>query len=134
MDWIRLHTRLAIYARDSFDCVYCQSVFPPDPLGYGLSLDHLRGRRDHRPANLITACVDCNTERGTMPLREWIALLESRGQVGVLERINARRALPLDVELGHRLAVQRRPNYRRNWRHSPKVRARLLRTHANADT
>ena len=67
MNWIRLDLRLAIYARDHFDCVWCRQVFPPDPHGYGLTLDHVDGP-SNAPDNLVTACNGCNAGRGGAPL------------------------------------------------------------------
>lgn len=58
--WIRREKRLAIYARDGFECVYCQTH-------ENLSLDHLHPRskgRDNRSRNLVTACRMCNMQRG----------------------------------------------------------------------
>jgi len=63
--WISHKKRALIYARDGFSCVWC---------GCGLtlenhSLDHITPWcevRDNRPCNLVSACVECNTKRGSM--------------------------------------------------------------------
>ena len=64
--WIRRSTRLAIYARDGFDCVYCRAVCPPPYNGLGLTLDHVIPRArggTHDPTNLVTACLRCNSKK-----------------------------------------------------------------------
>ena len=54
--WISREDRLAIYQRDDFRCVYCDSTMY-------LQLDHIhprsKGGSDH-PRNLATACKSCN--------------------------------------------------------------------------
>lgn len=94
--WIWRATRLAIYHRDDFDCVYCRSVFPP-ATGHGdLTLDHVvprsRGGSD-KPDNLVTCCYECNDSRQDRDLT-------------AAERRRAERALakPLDREAGRALA------------------------------
>lgn len=57
---------MAIYARDSFDCVYCRGVFPIRLDGKGLTLDHVVPRSQggkSTAANLVTACISCNCGR-----------------------------------------------------------------------
>ena len=76
-NWIRKASRLRLYARDSYQCVYCGiPVAPGDstgaaPPGVALaSLDHLAGREGPNPnatANLVTACHTCNATRGDTP-------------------------------------------------------------------
>lgn len=83
--WIRPETRLAIYARDGYRCVYHDKVFD----AADLSLDHLDPRQeggDHTPYNLITACVDCNSARKAMPWRQWVASRFPPDQVEQIER------------------------------------------------
>lgn len=65
MKWIRHSTRLAIYARDGFACVWCGVHVEQD--GVTLTLDHCKpdingGAND--PNNLVTACHQCNSRRG----------------------------------------------------------------------
>ena len=108
MDWIRLPKRMAIYHRDGFDCAYCRLVFPLDPLGYGLTLDHVEGPLDHRPENLVTACTECNKAKDTDTLEHFI---QTRGlDRAVLQRVGELTSRPLDMVEGRRLAALRRPN------------------------
>lgn len=63
--WIRAKRRQAIYARDGFACVYCQSR------ASALSLDHVVPRTKggtHAAENLLTACLHCNFARGSRSL------------------------------------------------------------------
>ena len=66
--WCRPSTRLAIYLRDRFQCVYClRDLHGADPRD--VTLDHVvTGHADHRPANLVTACRSCNSRRQDTPL------------------------------------------------------------------
>lgn len=67
MNWIRLDLRLAILARDNFQCVYCGAQD-------NLQLDHLRPRSkggSNDPSNLVTACASCNRTRGDKPWWEF---------------------------------------------------------------
>ena len=54
-----------------FRCVYCgRRKFS------SLTLEHLVPRSQGGGsviANLVAACIDCNRERGTMPLQDWIS-------------------------------------------------------------
>lgn len=117
MDWIRLHKRLAIYHRDSFDCVWCCSVFPVDPLGYGLSLDHLGSTKDHSPANLVTCCRSCNSVRKDLPLSKWYKYLAAGGRDirAIKQHIQYLTQKPINLEIGKWLAYARRPSYRRKY-------------------
>jgi len=62
--WIRAATRLAIYIRDGFTCLYCGAKF--NKRGFNLTLDHVvphvKGG-SNKPTNLITACRSCNSAR-----------------------------------------------------------------------
>jgi 5-methylcytosine-specific restriction endonuclease McrA len=64
MNWLRKDKRIAIYMRDKWQCVYCNSHDT-------LSLDHIqpvsKGGSNHE-TNLITACLACNSARGNIPL------------------------------------------------------------------
>jgi 5-methylcytosine-specific restriction endonuclease McrA len=94
--WIRRSTRMAIYHRDAFDCVICRRVFPLDPFGRGLTLDHVTPRSQggsDRPENLITACYSCNSARQDAPY-----------PAPVLRRVRAQTAKPLDRAAGRALA------------------------------
>ena len=69
MNWVRQSTRLAIYLRDGLACAWCGHSVED---GAQLALDHVKphskgGTND--PANLVTACVRCNSSRGDRPVR-----------------------------------------------------------------
>lgn len=95
MNWIRF------YARDHFDCVWCRQVFPVDPLGYGLTLDHVYDPHDNRATNLVAACMDCNSGRG------------GGRKMPPAARARVRRALarPVNRDLGKAVAAERRGEY-----------------------
>jgi len=112
MDWVRLPKRLAIYHRDSFDCVWCRMVFPLDPLGYGLTLDHVDPARGHSPDNLVTCCGPCNSSKKALTLVEWYQRLADEG-VNVRrlkERVRRHTRRQLNMDAGRWLASLRRPN------------------------
>jgi hypothetical protein len=75
--WIT--TRLAIYARDRWECLACTGRVtcardmdePGAETRLLASLDHLSPGRDHRHANLVTLCVHCNAAKGERHLRDW---------------------------------------------------------------
>lgn len=118
MDWIRFHVRFAIYYRDDFDCVYCQSEFPIDQLGYGLTLDHVEPNDDNRPANLATCCRDCNSAKKKLSLREFaLKLCQDADDVemaaaALVARVRAQLTKPINRNMGLQLAQIRRPRYR----------------------
>lgn len=62
-------TKAAVLARDGRRCVYCGTLEGP------FHFDHLfpfsRGGSD-TPANLVIACVPCNSSKRDMTLREWM--------------------------------------------------------------
>jgi len=65
--WITKARRLAIYSRDGFCCIYCESRA-------NLTLDHLKPRSkggNHKSSNLITCCLSCNSSRGDKPWWEF---------------------------------------------------------------
>ena len=100
--WIRDTTRLAIYMRDHGRCVYCGSQAK-------LSLDHLspvsKGG-SNKPTNLVTACMECNRERGVMRWREYASNHE-----GALKRVERqlRRSIRHLRPLA-RVALEQTPN------------------------
>ena len=61
--WIRRSTRLAIYLRDEFTCLYCSKYLGDSPKL--LTLDHVLPRskdgRYNDVRNLATCCKNCNT-------------------------------------------------------------------------
>jgi 5-methylcytosine-specific restriction endonuclease McrA len=63
--------RTAIFRRDAFRCVYCANVFTNDQL----TLDHVQPlvkQGDNSPGNLVTACVRCNTRKGSRAAWDWL--------------------------------------------------------------
>jgi len=71
MHWIRPEKRQAIYQRDGFACLYCEESKED---GATLSLDHLRPVAkggSNAAMNLVTACVRCNSSRGSRPWRKF---------------------------------------------------------------
>lgn len=106
MNWIRLSTRLAIYHRDGWACVYCGE--PGEEVGNGLTLDHLvacelGGSND--PSNLVTCCGKCNSAKGKKTKRGWLSYLRDGGIDGakVARRIRALVRKKLDRKEGRRL-------------------------------
>ncbi len=85
---IRPTTRVAIYLRDGFRCVWCdrdlQGISP-----FGVTLDHLEpfdSGGGNSPGNLVTSCRSCNCRRGR---RDWRGFAGgSRVTARVLERVN----------------------------------------------
>lgn len=110
-----MSTRLAVWLRDEFTCVYCGATAP----AVRLTLDHVNEResrgaavvrkpptRRHKIAkngadNLVTACWSCNSSRKRLSVTKFC---ERRGLcVSVVwRRIRARTARPL---AGYREAV-----------------------------
>ena len=106
MRWIRLSTRLAIYHRDAWCCVYCGA--PGEALGVGLSLDHVVACElggDNAPSNLVTACGPCNSAKHKLTMRGWCSRLRARdiNAARVARRIRALVRRPLDRVEGRRL-------------------------------
>ena len=93
--WIDATTRLAVYLRDHFHCVYCDkdlSLLPSNRL----SLDHITPRKDegeHEPKNLATACINCNSSKKAKPLAEFVACPDR------LARILDAVTRPINIEL-----------------------------------
>lgn len=70
--WIRRTTRLAVYARDCWCCVYCGAG--AEQRDVALTIDHVvpvtRGGTNHA-RNLVTCCKECNDSKGNLRLRTW---------------------------------------------------------------
>lgn len=106
MNWIRLSTRLAIYHRDGFCCVYCGAG--GEEHGVGLTLDHLVAVElggSNSPSNLVTCCGRCNSAKKDRTIRGWMKYLRARGieATRVARRIRALVRRPLDRTEGRRL-------------------------------
>lgn len=110
MKWCRLSTRMAIYHRDGFACVYCGTG---SELGAGLTLDHLlaceRGGTNDA-SNLVTCCRGCNSAKQALTMRGWLRRLAGRGldTKALGRRIRRQVARPLDRAEGRRLAQLRK--------------------------
>lgn len=85
--WLRESTRLALYRRDEFCCVYCgKSMFTDKVV---LTVDHVlpvahTGRPENRPWNLATCCWKCNGLKGDTRLEDFVGrqrAVEVRAQV-----------------------------------------------------
>jgi hypothetical protein len=105
--WIRNTRRCAIYARDRFMCVYCEEP------GKRLLLDHVEPFGGNESDNLVSACWDCNGEKGDKSLDAW--LLHRRAVRGdeasvllaIRQRVAVQTFLPPDMELGRALEARR---------------------------
>jgi hypothetical protein len=103
--WIRNEKRCAIYARGSFKCAYCLKRAR-------LCLDHVNPRGGNGDDNLAPSCWDCNGEKGTMSLEEWLASRAARGEpldalAEVRQRVALLTFLPIDIKLGKLLERMR---------------------------
>lgn len=110
--WCWPATRLALYHRDGFACVYCTETERP------LTLDHvvpveLGG--SHAPSNVVTACVRCNSAKQAKTMRSWFAFLRARGvdTKAIARRVRNALARRVDREEGKRLLALRRSNTER---------------------
>ena len=77
-DAITSQKRVSIYERDDFRCTYCDNNFRRRI--DRLSLDHLTPASQNGAWyswNLVTACRDCNEQRGNRELGAWLLLLPS---------------------------------------------------------
>lgn len=74
-NWISPNKRLALYMRDGFECAYCGKGIET---GIVLTLDHLQpyslGGALLDPANLITACRNCNSARNNRSVEEFVVI------------------------------------------------------------
>ena len=71
--WIRSDSRLAIYLRDEFRCVYCGCDLHGADV-QGITLDHVHPWSkggENEPTNLVTACRHCNCSRGAKSLPQY---------------------------------------------------------------
>lgn len=57
---------LRVYEYFDYECAYCGNEAE--------SIDHIIPRHkggDNSPNNLVSACIDCNHQKGTKPLEDW---------------------------------------------------------------
>jgi hypothetical protein len=113
MDWVRLPKRMALYFRDSFDCVWCRGVFPICTKGYGLTLDHVDPTKGNTPDNLVTCCGSCNSSKKDLSPTDWYRTLTERGYNvrRIKERVTRLTSKKLNLDAGRWLASLRRPKY-----------------------
>lgn len=93
--WIRKERRLALYLRDRVTCQYCGRDLHDAANPHEVTLDHLVPRcegGDNANANLITACLSCNSQRRDTDWREYAT-------GGAIERIEAQIAKPINIGL-----------------------------------
>ena len=63
--------RTEVFARDGYRCVYCGLVMDIA----SLSVDHVQPRMkggDHSGGNVVTACIPCNTAKGSRSLVQYL--------------------------------------------------------------
>ncbi len=108
--WCRKSTRMALYDRDGFACVYCGRGAEE---GEMLTLDHVVACEvggTNEPGNLVTCCQRCNSRKRDLSVRSWFAELRADGvdtrKVG--RRVRARLAKALDRAKGRALAKSRK--------------------------
>lgn len=103
MNWIRPAKRLAIYMRDGLACVWCGVGVEN---GAKLTLDHVicQKRGGHNgEKNLITACLSCNSSRGSRTISKFAAAVAAYRNHGVTQeslllKIKLQVREPLDVQ------------------------------------
>lgn len=118
-NWLHRPTRLALYARDDWRCVYCgRKVYtgkgkPLASSRWAATLDHvlsqeLGGATEAR--NLVTCCCVCNSIKGCKPLAVFVRDLKlfhrRTYKPGVAGRIRAALRKPLDRAEGQRLFLK----------------------------
>lgn len=83
--WIRTDKRLAINLRDSMRCVYCEvEVIAGAHVSEdnAATLDHVIAQANgggNEAANLVTACVHCNSSKQDMSKIAWGRVCRARG-------------------------------------------------------
>lgn len=97
--WIRPEKRRAIYVRDDLACVYCGKHIDD---GIELTLDHLLpqelgGSNDEK--NLVTACKQCNSCKGTKTLSQFVSYLKHRNVDTDLMKKRIRRNLSRKLKI-----------------------------------
>jgi len=108
--WITRLRRLAIYARDGFTCAYC-GAHGDDVV---LTLDHVTTRDNggtHANDNLVTACMPCNSRRGSQPIETFAPtrVKELRVQLGkCVDTGRAREAIESAGSYSRALEIARR--------------------------
>lgn len=104
--WLRRSTRLALYHRDGFACVYCRTSGKRATL----TIDHVTPCElggTNAPENLVTACLSCNSAKRALSLRAFLAYLRARNvdTTGIAARVRRLTRKTLDRETGRMLAA-----------------------------
>lgn len=106
--WIRRSTRLAIYLRDDYRCVYCTTVVKPGRGTNGkrtrATLDHVLAVAiggTHAPSNLVTSCRRCNDDKALLSVTAFLHRLSARGvdTTYVAARVRKHTSIPLCATL-----------------------------------
>ena len=101
--WIRDARRDAILASDNHTCVYCEKRLVRRDGTQTCQLDHIRAREmggSNRAVNLVTACAACNSAKGALGTRGWLAYLRARGVDTTAVRARIQAAIARHAALG----------------------------------
>ena len=107
-NWIRRTTRLAIYARDGFECAYCRAPVStarkPVPGAKLATLDHAVSLRDggsNEAHNLVTACHECNSAKADEVFAAWLSRLDTARRAHIIRTT----AIVPNRAIGRKLAM-----------------------------
>lgn len=89
--------RWQVWRRDFFTCIYCNDW------GHNLSLDHVVPEVHGGlavPDNLVTACIKCNTKKGTKTFEEFLnsKWLENRKKKNIQRLLTTHQPAPLQED------------------------------------
>lgn len=101
--WIRDARRDAILASDGHRCTYCETPVVRRSGNQDAQLDHVRARElggSNRAVNLVTCCRACNSAKGALGTRGWLAYLRARGVDTVEVRARIQAAIARHAALG----------------------------------
>jgi hypothetical protein len=114
MHWITPVRRLALYLRDGLACAYCGAGIED---GTRLTLDHIvpysaTEKPDNSNGNLVTACLRCNSSRGTRSLAVFCKALAAYLDHGieaatVRQRVRACLKRPVDTQSAKEILARR---------------------------
>lgn len=110
--WVRNERRVALYLRDGLACCYCGASLED---GTRLTLDHLLPHShggSNKNANLVTACLTCNSSRGNRDWREFAAKVADYLNHGVqaadiISHIETTIQRPVDVKQAKEIIARR---------------------------
>ena len=111
MNWIRQEKRLAIYLRDKFACIYCGAGVESEETIF--SLDHVKHYGGNQVENLVTACMDCNTQKGNSKVADFVKGLPEDREV-VLARVARALATPVNLEEAKQMIRSRKTQTEEN--------------------